>query len=217
MFKKIIMVLSLGLALSACTTAENTTININTNTMTSTNPISGQVDLFKDYKHAVIKTNLGDIGVAFYEESPQTVNNFLNLVQQGFYNNTKFHRVIKDFMIQGGDPNTKNSDRSLYGQGGPGYKFPDEFNDHPLVRGSLAMANSGPGTNGSQFFIVTAPATPWLDGHHTNFGYVTSGMDVVTKIENLPTYTREDNLNDDQRPQDYPKTEVIIKSIDILK
>ena len=135
---------------------------------------------------AVMLTNLGDIEIAFYPESPNTVANFVKLANAGFYNGTKFHRVIKDFMIQGGDPNSKDDDWSNDGMGGPGYTFSDEFNNHPLVAGSLAMANSGPNTNGSQFFIVTAPATPWLDGRHTNFGYVTKGMDVVKKIEALP-------------------------------
>ena len=110
----------------------------------------------------------------------------MNLAQLGFYNNTKFHRVIKDFMIQGGDPNSRDDDWSNDGLGGPGYRFKDEFNSHLLVRGSLAMANSGPNTNGSQFFIVTASSTPWLDGHHVNFGQVINGMDIVDKIENLP-------------------------------
>jgi len=107
----------------------------------------------------------------------------LKLASEKFYEGTKFHRVIKDFMIQGGDPNSKSGDGSNWGMGGPGYKFADEFNTHKLVRGSLAMANSGPNTNGSQFFIVTAESTPWLDGKHTNFGEVVEGLDVVTKIE----------------------------------
>jgi peptidyl-prolyl cis-trans isomerase B (cyclophilin B) len=155
---------------------------------------------------AIIKTNLGNITVKFYtEESPLTVNNFLDLAKKGFYNGTKFHRVIKDFMIQGGDPNSKDDDWSNDGMGGPGYKFNDEFNDHKLVRGSLAMANSGPNTNGSQFFIVTAEFTPWLDGKHTNFGYVASGMDVVDKIE-----TAEANGNS------HPLKDITIEGIELL-
>lgn len=157
-------------------------------TSAKTKTLPGQKDLCQQYKHALIKTNLGNIKVELYcDDSPITVNNFMNLAQKGFYNNTKFHRVIKDFMIQGGDPNSKGSDVSTYGTGGPGYKFNDEINQYKLIRGSLAMANAGPNTNGSQFFIVTKTATPWLDGMHTNFGYVISGMDVVSKIENLPT------------------------------
>ncbi|HTW96340.1 MAG TPA: peptidylprolyl isomerase [Candidatus Methylomirabilis sp.] len=159
------------------------------------------------YQGAILHTNLGDIQVEFFgDKSPYTVNNFIKLASAGFYDGTKFHRVIPDFMIQGGDPNSKDNDWSNDGMGGPGYQFADEFNDEKLVRGSLAMANSGPDTNGSQFFIVTATATPWLDGKHTNFGRVTAGMDVVTKIENLP---RNEN--------DHPTTDATINSIELLK
>ncbi len=155
------------------------------------------VDLFKDYNGAILKTNQGDITVKLYgEESPLTVNNFLNLAQDGFYDGVKFHRVIPDFMIQGGDPNSKDDDWSDDGTGGPGYMFIDEFNNKKLVEGSLAMANSGPNTNGSQFFIVTAPSTPWLDGKHTNFGEVVSGMEVVKTIEAVETNERAHPLED---------------------
>jgi len=164
-------------------------------------------NLAAQYDSAVIKTNFGDITVKFYaQESPITVNNFLNLAKAGFYNGTKFHRVIKDFMIQGGDPNSKDDDWSNDGQGGPGYQFQDEFNQHKLVKGSLAMANSGPNTNGSQFFIVTAESTPWLDGKHTNFGYVVSGLDVVEKIQQVKV-----NAND------HPLEDVVINSIELTK
>lgn len=164
-------------------------------------------DLSKEYGSAILKTNLGDITVEFYgKESPKTVNNFLTLAKSGFYDGTRFHRVIKDFMIQGGDPNSKDDDWSNDGTGGPGYKFADEFNNHKLVRGSLAMANAGPDTNGSQFFIVTAPATPWLDGRHTNFGRVTAGMEVVDKIEGLKV-----NEND------HPLDDATINSIELVK
>ena len=164
-------------------------------------------DLAKEYKSALIKTNMGDIKVEFYgEESPITVNNFLNLAKMGFYDNTKFHRVMKDFMVQGGDPNSKDDDWSNHGMGGPGYKFNDEFNNRKLVKGSFAMANSGVNTNGSQFFIVTKDATPWLDGMHTNFGYVIGGMDVVDKIE-------EAEVNRDAHPME----DMIIESIELLK
>lgn len=145
---------------------------------------------------AVFKTNLGDITVVFYPESPKTVANFVRLAKAGFYDGVRFHRVIKGFMLQSGDPNSKDDDWSNDGTGGPGYTFPDEFNQHKLVRGSLAMANAGPDTNGSQFFIVTAAATPWLDGKHTNFGYVAAGLDVVDKIEATATNQNDHPLQD---------------------
>jgi peptidyl-prolyl cis-trans isomerase B (cyclophilin B) len=116
----------------------------------------------------------------FDEDAPKTVENFRKLAADGFYDGLTFHRVIKDFMIQGGCPEGT-------GTGGPGYQFEDEFNDHRVVRGALAMANSGPDTNGSQFFIVTKDEAPWLDGKHTVFGEVTGGMDVVDRIEATPT------------------------------
>ena len=125
---------------------------------------------------ATIHTSMGDIELElFAEDAPKTVENFTKLAGDGFYDGLVFHRVIPDFMIQGGCPRGD-------GTGDAGYKFEDEFNDHPIVRGTLAMANAGPNTNGSQFFIVTAPATPWLDGKHTAFGQVTSGQDVVDAI-----------------------------------
>jgi cyclophilin family peptidyl-prolyl cis-trans isomerase len=141
------------------------------------------------FQEATISTNKGDIVVRLYGvEAPKTVENFAKLANEGFYNGTKFHRVIKGFMIQGGDPNSKDdTKKATWGQGGPGYQFEDEINTKKLVRGSLAMANAGPNTNGSQFFIVTADATPWLDGKHTNFGEVISGMDVVMAIEGTKT------------------------------
>ena len=120
----------------------------------------------------------------FDDDAPNTVANFHKLAQEGFYDGLIFHRVIKDFMIQGGCPNGT-------GTGGPGYKFEDEFNQHKVVRGALAMANAGPDTNGSQFFIVTTPAAEWLDGKHTVFGQVTAGMDVVDKIEGARTDSRD--------------------------
>jgi cyclophilin family peptidyl-prolyl cis-trans isomerase len=116
----------------------------------------------------------------FDDDAPETVANFKKLASDGFYDGLTFHRVIKDFMIQGGCP-------AGTGTGGPGYQFDDEINDHKIVRGALAMANAGPNTNGSQFFIVTIDAAPWLDGKHTVFGQVTDGMDVVDRIEGVPT------------------------------
>src|SRR6476620_5017421 len=130
---------------------------------------------------ATLHTTAGPITVSFFDEdAPKTVENFRKLAGDGFYDGLIFHRVIKDFMIQGGDPEGT-------GSGGPGYTFEDEFNDHKVVRGALAMANAGPNTNGSQFFIVTADECPWLDGKHTVFGQVADGMDVVDKIEGSDT------------------------------
>ena len=130
---------------------------------------------------ATMKTNLGDIELELFDEdAPKTVENFRKLAADGFYDGVSFHRVIKDFMIQGGDPTGT-------GAGGPGYTFEDEFNDNKVERGALAMANAGPNTNGSQFFIVTTEAAPWLDGKHTVFGRVTEGMDAVDSIEGTET------------------------------
>ena len=120
----------------------------------------------------------------FDEDAPKTVENFRKLSADGFYDGLGFHRIIKDFMIQGGCPEGT-------GTGGPGYTFEDEFNQHKVIRGALAMANAGPDTNGSQFFIVTTEAAPWLDGKHTVFGRVTSGMEVVDALEGLPTDGRD--------------------------
>ena len=126
-------------------------------------------------------TNHGAIDVELFDEdAPKTVENFLKLSRDGFYDGVIFHRVIPDFMIQGGDPTGT-------GMGGPGYTFEDEFNDRKVERGALAMANAGPNTNGSQFFIVTTEAAPWLDGKHTVFGRVTGGMEAVDAIEGLET------------------------------
>jgi len=131
--------------------------------------------------HATMQTNHGSIDLELFDEdAPKTVGNFTKLARDGFYNGVIFHRVIPDFMIQGGDPTGT-------GSGGPGYQFEDEFNENLVERGALAMANAGPNTNGSQFFIVTADACPWLDGKHTVFGRVVSGMDVVDAIEKVET------------------------------
>lgn len=162
-----------------------------------------QIDYAKKYTTATLETSLGSIKVTFYAaDAPITVNNFLKLAESGFFDSTKFHRVIKGFMVQGGDPNSKSGAVSTWGMGGPDYRFKDEFNAHKLVKGSLAMANSGPNTNGSQFFIVTAESTPWLDGKHTNFGEVASGMDVVEKIESSKT-----------GPGDRPLEDIVIKKV----
>jgi peptidyl-prolyl cis-trans isomerase B (cyclophilin B) len=147
---------------------------------------------------ATLHTNHGAIELELFEgEAPKTVENFRKLAEDGFYDGVIFHRVIPDFMIQGGDPTGT-------GSGGPGYSFEDEFNDHPVVHGALAMANAGPNTNGSQFFIVTADACPWLDGKHTVFGQVTNGMDVVDAISALETDAA-----------DRPHESVVIERIDL--
>jgi peptidyl-prolyl cis-trans isomerase B (cyclophilin B) len=141
---------------------------------------------------ATIETSKGTIELDLLDgDAPVTVENFLKLAREGYYDGVIFHRVIEDFMIQGGDPTGT-------GSGGPGYTFDDEANDHPVARGALAMANAGPNTNGSQFFIVTAEACPWLDGKHTVFGRVTAGMDVVDEISRVEKDAR-DRPRDDVR------------------
>jgi cyclophilin family peptidyl-prolyl cis-trans isomerase len=143
-----------------------------------------------------MNTTLGTIGVELFDDdAPKTVGNFRELAADGFYDGVIFHRVIPDFMVQGGDPQGT-------GTGGPGYTFEDEFNKHKVVRGALAMANAGPNTNGSQFFIVTIDNAPWLDGKHTVFGQVTAGMDAVDAIEATPTGRGD-------RPVDPPAIESI--------
>jgi cyclophilin family peptidyl-prolyl cis-trans isomerase len=145
---------------------------------------------------ANMNTTLGTIEIELFDDdAPKTVENFRTLAGKGFYDGVIFHRIIPDFMIQGGDPKGT-------GTGGPGYTFEDEFNDRKVVRGALAMANAGPNTNGSQFFLVTADAAPWLDGKHTVFGQVTAGMEVVDAMEALPTGDRD-------RPLDPPAIESI--------
>jgi cyclophilin family peptidyl-prolyl cis-trans isomerase len=145
---------------------------------------------------ATLHTNHGPIAIELFDEdAPKTVENFLKLSRDGFYEGVIFHRVIPDFMIQGGDPTGT-------GSGGPGYQFEDEFNDNKIVRGALAMANAGPNTNGSQFFIVTTEAASWLDGKHTVFGRVTDGMDVVDVISALETDAR-----------DRPRQDVVIERV----
>jgi cyclophilin family peptidyl-prolyl cis-trans isomerase len=137
---------------------------------------------------ATLQTNAGPIVIEFFDDdAPKTVENFRKLAGEGFYDGLIFHRVIPDFMVQGGCPEGT-------GTGGPGYTFEDEFNDHKVVRGALAMANAGPNTNGSQFFIVTAGAAPWLDGKHTVFGEITEGMDVIDAIEGSETDARDKPL-----------------------
>ena len=130
---------------------------------------------------ATLHTSAGAIVLELHDDdAPKTVENFRKLAADGFYDGLIFHRVIRDFMIQGGCPQGT-------GTGGPGYQFEDEFNENKIVRGALAMANAGPNTNGSQFFIVTTDAAPWLDGKHTVFGRVTEGMEAVDSIEGTET------------------------------
>ena len=148
--------------------------------------------------NATLHTSEGPIEVELYpDDAPKTVENFVKLAGDGFYEGVIFHRVIPDFMIQGGDPTGT-------GMGGPGYQFEDEFNRHRVARGALAMANAGPNTNGSQFFIVTAEETPWLDGKHTVFGKVTSGMDVVDRISAA-----------DRDANDRPRTPITIERVEL--
>jgi peptidyl-prolyl cis-trans isomerase B (cyclophilin B) len=135
-------------------------------------------------------TNHGQIEVELFDaDAPKTVDNFVKLSKDGFYDGLVFHRVIRDFMIQGGCPEGT-------GTGGPGYQFEDEFNDNKVVRGALAMANAGPNTNGSQFFIVTTDAAPWLDGKHTVVGRVTEGMEAVDSIEQAETGAQDRPVQD---------------------
>jgi peptidyl-prolyl cis-trans isomerase B (cyclophilin B) len=147
---------------------------------------------------ATMTTSEGTMELELFDaDAPKTVENFTKLARDGFYDGLVFHRVIPDFMIQGGCPRGD-------GTGGPGYSFEDEFNDHPVARGYLAMANSGPDTNGSQFFIVTTDEAPWLDGKHTVFGRVTSGQDVADRISML-----------DRDSRDRPLEPVVIESVAI--
>ncbi len=148
--------------------------------------------------HATITTNAGAISIELFDDdAPTTVANFKKLAADGFYDGVIFHRVIPDFMIQGGDPTGT-------GSGGPGYTFEDEANEHKVERGALAMANAGPNTNGSQFFIVTADSAPWLDGKHTVFGRVIAGMEVVDAISEV-----------DRDARDRPKQDVTIERVEL--
>src|SRR5437868_4487122 len=139
---------------------------------------------------ATMQTSRGAVTFELFDEdAPRTVANFRKLASEGFYDGLTFHRVIKNFMIQGGCPQGT-------GTGGPGYTFEDEINQHKVVRGALAMANAGPDTNGSQFFIVTTKEAPWLDGRHTVFGKVVLGMETVDAIEQQPTDARDKPVED---------------------
>ena len=148
--------------------------------------------------NVTMETNRGTLELELFDaDAPKTVENFLKLANDGFYNGVIFHRVIPDFMIQGGDPTGT-------GSGGPGYTFEDETNEHKVERGALAMANAGPNTNGSQFFIVTADSAPWLDGKHTVFGRVIAGMEVVDAISEV-----------DRDARDRPRQDVTIERVEL--
>lgn len=224
--KKLLLVLVVPLALAGCQAVQQENDNkdtsepiiLNQTTVTTqdpqpieTNEAENSEQVTEDatqevgeVTQATFKTSMGDITVLLYkDDSPKTVENFVKLASEGFYDGVKFHRVIADFVIQAGDPLSKDDSKPhLWGTGGPGYTFEDEINDHKLVKGSLAMANAGPNTNGSQFFIVTAASTPWLDGRHTNFGEVTEGLEVVEAIGAVGTGA-----------QDRPIEPVVIESI----
>ena len=167
-------------------------------TSTTTNATT-TMEIPEKINSATITTNKGAIEITFSNATPETVKNFARLATSGFYNGTRFHRVIHDFMIQGGDPLSKDvSLKDRWGTGGPGYSFKDEVSDQDkFTRGVIAMANSGPNTNGSQFFIVTASAgTPWLAGKHTIFGHITKGLDIALLIDNMQTNGADQPLQD---------------------
>ena len=178
----------LGIWFSTRSSETNIINNTETSTETSTTPENTKI------MNAILHTSMGNIEIEFFDtQAPKTVENFNKLAKDGFYNGTKFHRVIKGFMIQGGDPLTKDDTKiAMWGTGGPGYQFADELGKENQSNkndvGTIAMANSGPNTNGSQFFINVA-ANNFLDTKHTVFGKVTAGMDVVKKIENVKTAT----------------------------
>lgn len=179
--------------------SENPMLNTQKSQKNSNQPPQMQLKDGVDYQ-ALIKTSMGDIKVDLFEDlAPVTVNNFIYLAKNHFYDGLIFHRVIDGFMIQGGDPTGT-------GSGGPGYSFKDEINDKKLVKGSLAMANAGPNTNGSQFFIVTAEKTPWLDGAHTNFGQVLEGQNVVDAISKVKVDANSKPLEN-----------VVLKSIEVIE
>lgn len=192
------------------TTSQETTLQETISQETT--QLTTQCNTMTNDNRPVIKmqTNFGDISIELYQDlSPKTVGYIMDFVKDGYYDGISFHRIIPDFMIQGGDPLTKEQpdNISIHGTGGPGFTFEDEINEEPLVTGSVAMANAGPNTNGSQFFIVTAESTPWLDGKHTNFGCVIEGMDVVSQIEAVETDNR-----------DYPvETRPTIEKISIVR
>jgi cyclophilin family peptidyl-prolyl cis-trans isomerase len=201
----------------ATSSAQASSVSVEKKTITETPSIksitsknsnsTSTMELPEKFTQAVITTNKGVIEITFTSSTPETVKNFAKLAIDGFYDGTRFHRVIRDFMIQGGDPLSKDiANKNIWGTGGPGYTFKDETSSSDVfAQGTVAMANSGPNTNGSQFFIVTAVAgTPWLVGKHTVFAHVTKGFDVVLHIQDLQTDGR-----------DQPTQDVIVEKIDV--
>jgi peptidylprolyl isomerase len=189
----------------ATTTASTTQqINNKNNNQTMISATNNTTSVPSNVKGAVIHTNYGDIEVSFANNTPNTVNNFVTLAVNHYYDSIRFHRVIKGFMIQAGDPFSKDiTNKAIWGTGGPGYKFADELTgNEKYTEGTLAMANAGPNTNGSQFFIVTANPSVALPPSYTVFGHVVSGMDVALKIDNVKTES-----------PDRPISDVIIKGI----
>jgi peptidylprolyl isomerase len=215
---KLLIILALTLVLSACSnsnsinniTNTNQAINNQNNNMNNINnedtrTVHNQKDLAQEYQYVVLNTNKGDIKIKLYtDKTPITANNFLNLAQEGFYNNTKFHRVIEGFMIQGGDPLSRNNEqKERWGTGSPGYAIPNEdVASVSNVEGTISMANAGPDTGGSQFFINTANNENLdfnkqpLQSQHSVFGEVVEGMEVVKEIESLETDSRDRPLED---------------------
>jgi cyclophilin family peptidyl-prolyl cis-trans isomerase len=186
----------------------NNTLNENKSMGDVAKTLGDNSVLVKKYSGAVLKTNMGNITFKFNNAAtPVTVGNFLKLASAGFYDNLKFHRVIKGFMIQGGDPNSRNANTGNWGTGGPDYRFNDELKGtEKYPQGTLAMANAGPNTNGSQFFIVTASPEAPLPASYTVFGSVVSGMDIALKIENVKTL-----------PGDRPVEDVVITGVELLE
>lgn len=175
--------------------AKNNELSVNKNSINMEN---------KSVNGVILKTNVGIIEIDFFQDlAPKTVNNFIKLTEEGFYNGTKFHRIIPNFMIQGGDPLSKDDlAKAMWGTGGPGYTFADEIHKENFNSiGTISMANAGPNTNGSQFFINVADNN-FLDTKHTVFGKVTKGMDIVMGISQVET---EDN--------DRPVTPIVIEQI----
>jgi len=208
----IVVIVALGIIFghkgSQVPPAPTSVVTSATSTIASTTPLSATSSATKMYTQATLTTNYGDIVIAFDPKiAPKTVENFITLASKGFYNTTKFHRVIKGFMIQGGDPLSKDdAQAALWGTGGPGYKFNDEITPESRnMIGAVAMANSGPNTNGSQFFINVANNS-FLDGKYSVFAHVTSGLDIVQKISVVSTDPSNDR----------PLSPVVLESV-VLK
>jgi len=187
--KKIIFFLFIALALTtSCTLIKN---------KQTTQPLEVSTEEKISYKTATMITNLGNIVIELNStKAPKTVENFVKLSNSGFYDGTKIHYILKDNHIQAGDPNSKNSNKAMWGFGGPGYVIADEINDDKLVWGSVAMVNIGPNTNGSRFMIITAEKLASNDGKNTNFGKIVSGKEVIDQINQSKTDTLSRPLDD---------------------